>query len=96
MHNEKPESLEAKVVADADMMEKSGPFGVYQNIRSFGEMNYPLSVILERERKVLELTFETVTGARLMDPGRQFVADFFKHLREASEAYMTKDGEHIA
>ena len=49
MHNEKPETLEAKVVADADLLEKFGPIGVYQYIRTFTEFNYSLEVILERE-----------------------------------------------
>jgi HD superfamily phosphodiesterase len=96
MHNEKPESLEAKVVADADLMEKFGPIGVYQNIRSFGEFNYPLDVILERDKKMFELILETATGKRLMEPGRQFVADFFRELREAADPYRNKEGEHIA
>jgi len=45
MHNEKPGSLEAKVVADADLLEKFGPFGVYQNIRTFTEFNWPLEPV---------------------------------------------------
>jgi HD superfamily phosphodiesterase len=95
MHNEKPESLEAKVVADADLMEKFGPIGVYQNIRSFGEFNYTLEVILERDKKMLELTMETPTGQRVAEPGRQFVTDFFKELREATDPYRNKERDHI-
>jgi hypothetical protein len=87
MHNEKPESLEAKVVADADMLEKFGPFGVYQNIRTFTEFNYPLEEILERGTVIFNLTLETPTGQRLAEPGRQFVADFFRELKEANEPY---------
>ena len=87
MHNEKPESLEARVVADADMLEKFGPFGVYQNIRTFTEFNYPLEKILERGTEIFNLTLETPTGQRLAEPGRQFVADFFKELKDANEPY---------
>lgn len=87
MHNEKPETLEAKVVADADMQEKFGPFGVYQNIRSSTEFGWPIEVILEREKQVLSLTLETQTGQHLAEPGRKFVADFYKELREANEPY---------
>ncbi len=34
MHGEEPESLEAKVVSDADLLEKFGPVGIYQAIRT--------------------------------------------------------------
>ncbi|HSX02144.1 MAG TPA: HD domain-containing protein [Candidatus Saccharimonadia bacterium] len=87
MHQEKPESLEAKVVADADMLEKFGPFGVYQNIRTFGEFNRPLESNLERASEIFNLTLETPTGQRLAEPGRQFVADFYRELQEAAAPY---------
>jgi uncharacterized protein len=87
MHQQKPESLEAKVVADADMLEKFGPFGVYQTIRSFTEFNYPLEEILKRGTEIFNLTLETPTGQRLAEPGRQFVAGFYKELGEANEPY---------
>lgn len=86
MHNEKPESLEARVVADADMLEKFGPFGVYQTIRTFTEFNYSLEVLLQRGAEMY-LTLETPTGQRLAEPGRQFVADFIQALKEANEPY---------
>ena len=91
MHNEKPESLEAKVVADADLQEKFGSFGVYQLVRTFGEFDYPIEKILGRKDEVLTLTLETKTGARLADPGRQYVADFFNKLAHANEPYQEYD-----
>jgi hypothetical protein len=96
MHDEKPESLEAKVVADADLLEKFGPFGVYSGLRTYAEFNYPLDTAIAREKQVFELTLETPTGRRLVEPGRQFVADFYKELREAAEAYASENGEHEA
>lgn len=87
MHDEKPESLEAKVVADADLIEKFGPFGVYQNIRTYAEFNRPLEKNLERATEIFNLTLETDTGKRLAEPGRQFVADFYRELAEAYEPY---------
>lgn len=87
MHDEKPESLEAKVVADADMLEKFGPFGVYQNIRTFTEFNWPLEQSLERQTEIHRLTLETPSGQRLAEAGRQFVANFYKELAEAYEPY---------
>jgi HD superfamily phosphodiesterase len=91
MHNEKPESLEAKVVADADLLEKFGAFGVYQNIRTFTEFNWPIEKSFERESEIFTLTLETETGKRLAEPGRQFVADFYKELAEAYEPYKEQE-----
>lgn len=87
MHNEKPESLEAKVVADADLIEKFGPIGVYQNIRTFTEFNWPLEKNLERATEIFNLTLETETGQKIAERGRQFVADFYNELKEATEPY---------
>lgn len=96
MHDEKPESLEAKVVADADLLEKFGPFGVYSGLRTYAEFNYPLQTALAREDQVFNLTLETPTGQKLVEPGRQFVANFYKELREAAEAYALEDGKYEA
>lgn len=87
MHNEHPKALEAKVVADADMLEKFGPFGVYQYLRSATELNKPIVRVLERADGIKSLTFETATGKALAEPGRQFVADFFAKLHEANKPY---------
>jgi len=87
LHNEKPESLEAKVVADADLLEKFGPFGVYQTVRTYGEFDYPLEKILGRADEILGVKLETATGQRLAEPGRQFVANFYNELKEADEPY---------
>ena len=91
MHNEKPESLEAKVVADADLLQKFGPFGVYQHIRTFTEFNLPLTVILKRAEETAMLTLETETGKNLAESGRQYVVDFYRALREANKPYETPD-----
>lgn len=88
MHNEKPETLEAKVVADADMLEKFGPFGIYSGLRTYGEFNWSLETVLEREKQVLTLTLETKTGQELAEPGRKFVADFYAALAEAARPYI--------
>ena len=91
MHDEKPETLEAKVVADADLLEKFGPFGVYSGLRTYGEFNWSLEVVLEREEQVNTLKLETATGARLAEPGRKFVAEFYKELHEAARSYIDID-----
>ena len=87
MHNEKPESLEAKVVADADMLEKFGPIGVYQFIRTYTEFNKPIDKILGRGADIFTLSLETPTGRKLAEPGRQYVAKFFEELRGAIRPY---------
>lgn len=89
MHDEQPATLEAKVVADADLLEKFGPFGVYQTIRTFSEFNMPLQAIIGRESVFAGLRLETDTGRRLAEPGRQYVLDFFAQLRDAAEPYGT-------
>lgn len=91
MHDEKPETLEAKVVADADMLEKFGPFGVYQYIRTFTEFNRSLEEIIMRGDGILTLTLETATGQKLAEPGRQIVADFMRELKEANEPYQVAE-----
>lgn len=91
MHDEVPGSLEAKVVADADLLEKFGPFGVYQLIRTFGEFNYPLEKILSRKDEIRDLKLETPMGQKLVEPARQFVSDFFSQLAEANEPYAQLD-----
>lgn len=95
MHQEKPETLEAKVVADADLLEKFGPFGVYSGLRTYAEFQWPLETILSLEKQVLELTLETPTGQRLAEPGRKFVADFYRELAEAYEPYRSGSTDEI-
>lgn len=90
MHNEKPQGLEAKVVADADMVEKFGPIGVYQNIRTFAEFNRPLEQTLKRATEIFDLTLETETGRRIAEPGRRFVATFYEQLTEATRPYVVE------
>ena len=87
MHDEKPESLEAKVVADADLLEKFGPFRCIQTIRTFTEFNWSLEQLLKKQTDILTLTLETETGKRLVEPGRKFVADFCRELSEAIKPY---------
>ena len=87
IHGESPDSLEAKVVADADLLEKFGPFGVYQTIRTYTEFNWPIDRAIERGDRILTVELETETGEKLAEPGRQFVSDFYKALEEANKPY---------
>lgn len=87
MHDEQPESLEAKVVADADLIEKFGPIGVYQTIRTFTEFNYSLETLLERISVFDSLTLETNTGKAIAERGRAFVIDFIEALSDSNQPY---------
>ena len=87
MHNEIPQTLEAKVVADADLLEKFGYFGIYQYIRTFTEFNYPLEKIIKRNEGMKTLRMETKTGKKLAEPGRKLIIDFFNKLDKALNAY---------
>ena len=87
IHDKVPEGLEAKVVADADLLEKFGPFGVYQTIRTYGEFNWPIEKAIQRGDDIFSVKLETETGRALAEPGRQFTADFYKSLAEAASPY---------
>jgi HD superfamily phosphodiesterase len=88
MYDDHPDSLEAEVVADADLLEKFGALGVYQSIRAWGEFNWPIAKIVQfATQKRLELTLNTETGRQLAEPGRRLVADFFHELNGAAEPY---------
>lgn len=87
MHGHVPETLEAQVVADADLLEKFGAFGVYQYIRTYGEFNYPLEKILGRKEEAHTLTLSTKTGQEIADRGRALVSEFFTKLDTAQDVY---------
>jgi len=87
IHGKHPEGLEAKVVADSDLLEKFGPFGVYQTVRTYAEFNWSIDKAIERGDRILTAELETETGKKLAEPGRQFVADFYRELKEANEPY---------
>lgn len=87
LHGKVPEGLEAKVVADADLLEKFGVFGVYQTLRTYTEFNWPIDKAIALGDNILTVQLETPTGQKLAEPGRQFVADFYHALKEANEPY---------
>ena len=88
-----PVDLEAKVVADADLLEKFGAVGIYQHIRSCGEFDWPLSKVIESAfTRIIGTedpgsTLDTETGRQLAELGRQVVADFFRALKKTAEPY---------
>ena len=92
--DQRPESLEAKVVADADLLAKFGVLGVYQGIRTYGEFGWSLTKIIDFmvARREAPLELETETGRRLAEPGRRFVVDFYRALQAAAEPYGDPEG----
>ena len=87
MHNEFPKTLEAKIVADADLLEKFGPIGVYQYIRTWTEFKKSIEDTIKRKDVVMNLRLETKTGKKLAERGRKFVVNFFEDLEQAYRPY---------
>lgn len=87
MHNEIPETLEAKVVADADLLEKFGPIGIYQYIRTWTEFKKGIEDVIKQKNLIIDLRLETETGKKLADRGRKFVVNFFEELEKAYSPY---------
>jgi hypothetical protein len=88
MHGEQPETLEARVVSDADMLEKFGPIGVYQGIRTFTEFNLDAAEVIRRLHRDPDLVFQTNTGNKLGDPLRAFAGHFAQALETAYAPYL--------
>jgi uncharacterized protein len=83
-----PEGLEAKVVADADLLDKFGALGTYQHIRACSEFNWSLAKIVGYNETMIALTLDTNTGRRLAEPGRQLMVDFLRELAREAEPYL--------
>lgn len=85
-HGENPETLEAKVVSDSDMLDKFGPVGIYQVIRTFTEFNAnfeeSLNALANESRR-----FQTATGNELAADLKPFNAQFVQALSDAYEPY---------
>ena len=87
MFNDFPQTLEAKVVADADLLEKFGAIGAYQFIRTWGEFKKGIESTIERKDTIPNLRLETKTARKLAEPGRKFVMDFFEELSKEYNIY---------
>ncbi len=93
MHGEQPETLEAKVVSDADLLEKLGPVGVYQSIRTYGEFNYDAARVVKNLSAMDGWAFQTNSGRILADERKQFSIDFARDLAGAYQAYNSEETE---
>lgn len=87
MHYEKPQSLEAQVVADADLLDKFGPIGVYQCIRSMTEFNRGAEIVYGKGTEMERLHLITKTGKKIAESGRKYVIAFMSDLKKAYKPY---------
>lgn len=87
MHHEKPKTLEAKVVADADMLEKFGPVGLFQTIKTYAEFRIPIEEAIERLRIIKDLQLETTTGEQLVKAKREFINNFLIGFEKSYNVY---------
>lgn len=87
MHDVEPQSLEAKVIADADHLDKLGPVGVYQVILSLNEFGYTIEKTLERFQNSRDLPFFTATGTQLAAPLKTYRGQFGQDLVAAYAPY---------
>lgn len=85
-----PQTLEAKVVCDADLLEKFGPIGVYQLIRTWVEFEKGIedTIIKLKRNSLPDLHMETKTDAKLVTQrSRKYIKDFAKALDNAFKPY---------
>ena len=86
-HGISPVSLEAKVVADADLLDKFGPVGLYQTILSFGELGFVPEDVIRRMFGRTHLQFETSTGTKLGSGLQSYNQEFAESLERAYAPY---------
>jgi HD superfamily phosphodiesterase len=88
VHQLVPDTIEAKTVSDADILEKIGPVGVYQMLRSLTEFNEPAERVIERLDGADDRQLITATGQALARRRHGFAKQFAAHLRTAYEPYI--------
>jgi uncharacterized protein len=88
MHGIDPATLEAKVVADADHLDKYGPIGVHQVLSSLSEFGLSIGEIINRLANRRDLSMFTATATDLMRDRIQFTRDFYAAFIEAYEPYL--------
>lgn len=86
-HGVEPQSHEAKVVADADLLDKFGPVGVYQAILVFSEFHLTPGEIIRRLQSRTDLPFFTKTGEKLAASLREYPEQFGRDLAAAYAPY---------
>ena len=75
------------------MLEKLGPVGVYQSIRTFTELNYNATRIIRNLGAMEGWALQTPAGRALAEDRKQFSIDFARVLAEAYEVYAIEDAQ---
>lgn len=74
-----PETMEAKILFDADKLDVCGALGIGRTLQYEGKMNYPLQeFISEYERKLIKLydQFYTETAKKIAASGKEILTKF--------------------
>ena len=80
-----PESIEAKILFDADKLDVCGALGIARTLQYEGKMNYSLQeFIKEYERKLIKLydRFHTETAKQMAQSGKSILEMFHNELVE--------------
>jgi len=87
IHGVNPTTLEAKVVADADHLDKFGPVGVYQVILSMSEFGLGASEAISRFITRSDKPFFTATATAYATPLKSYAKNFGADLAVAYAMY---------
>jgi uncharacterized protein len=86
-----PETLEARVVADADHLDKYGPIGVYQGTLALSEFGLTASQIIERYKTSRDLPMFTATANKLANDRKLFSKNFEQAFVSAYAPYLATE-----
>lgn len=81
----RPETIEAKILYDADKLDVCGALGIARTLQYEGKMNYSLQEFLsEYDRKLIKLydLFYTETGKQMAANGKKLLTMFYNELKD--------------
>lgn len=93
IHGIEPATLEAKIVADADHLDKYGPIGIYQTALAMSEFGLTPQDAIYRWQSRHALPLLTKTGEELARPLRAFTQQFGAQFARAYEQYHNAKNE---
>ncbi len=96
IHGAEPATLEAKVVADADHLDKYGPVGVYQASLALNEFGFTINEIVRRFKRSRDLPMFTATAEKLARGRKQFSHEFEVAFVAAYEPYLGNEPEDLS